>query len=330
MFNLFLSKNLNLSLLSFIRFMEFSFIAFYTFYNFRKFKKNFYIPFLAGLLFESSLAVLQVLNQGSLNGIFYFLGERFFTPETPNIANASISGQLILRPYGTFSHPNVLAAYIVFSTIFVLPALRMRKKKTNILILLSFVLSEAALVLTLSRASLILYSVLIPLVSFLLIKNKKLLKEGIFIFITSLVPLLTIFIFYNQRILELFGESLSKRIDLIKAAFFMISDNPLFGVGIGNFLPEVIKYYRPLVFFDIQPVHNIYILIASEIGMIGLFFFLSFMFALLFRAKKISLIILLFFLTSGFFDHYYLTLIQGQLLFALITAIVWSKVDLLS
>jgi len=320
--------------------MEFSFIAFYTFYNFRKFKKNFYIPFLAGLLFESSLAVLQVLNQGSLNGIFYFLGERFFTPETPNIANASISGQLILRPYGTFSHPNVLAAYIVFSTIFVLPALRMRKKKTNILILLSFVLSEAALVLTLSRASLILYSVLIPLVSFLLIKNKKLLKEGIFIFITSLVPLLTIFIFYNQRILELFGESLSKRIDLIKAAFFMISDNPLFGVGIGNFLPEVIKHYRPLVFFDIhyrplvffdiQPVHNIYILIASEIGMIGLFFFLSFMFALLFRAKKISLIILLFFLTSGFFDHYYLTLIQGQLLFALITAIVWSKVDLLS
>ena len=41
-FNLFLSKNFNLSLLSFIRFMEFSFIAFYTFYNFRKFKKIFY------------------------------------------------------------------------------------------------------------------------------------------------------------------------------------------------------------------------------------------------------------------------------------------------
>src|SRR5258708_5260679 len=68
-----------------------------------------------GIIGESILAIAQFFNQGSLNGVLYFLGERTFTATTSGIANASVSGELILRPYGTFPHPNVLAGYLLIS-----------------------------------------------------------------------------------------------------------------------------------------------------------------------------------------------------------------------
>ena len=64
-----------------------------------------------GVLGEAVLAFAQFLNHGSIGGPLYLLGERLFSAQTPGIANASINGELILRPYGTFSHPNVLAGF---------------------------------------------------------------------------------------------------------------------------------------------------------------------------------------------------------------------------
>lgn len=319
------SKNFPLSAFGLLKFIEFSFIAFYTAFNFNKYKKIFFLPFLIGIFFESALAIFETLNQGSINGIFYFFGERFFNSQTPNIANADIGGKLILRPYGTFSHPNVLSAYLLFSSIIVLSTIKTKVGKMDLLIILSIIISEIALIISLSRISLFLYSFFIPLISFMIIKYKKNIKEGILFFVLSITPLLIAFSLYTQRVLEVSGESLIKRLDIIKPTFLMISGSPIFGVGLNNFLPEITKYYHPRVFFDIQPVHNIYLLVISEIGLIGFFFFASFIIMLLLRAKKISLIVLLAILIGGFFDHFYLTLQQGQLMFAVVMGIVWAK-----
>ena len=67
--------------------------------------------FLIGALFELILTLLQLVQKHSLQGLFYFFGERNLNLSLPGIAKASLNGVEILRPYGTFSHPNSLAGF---------------------------------------------------------------------------------------------------------------------------------------------------------------------------------------------------------------------------
>ncbi|MBD3279331.1 MAG: hypothetical protein GF390_01310, partial [Candidatus Pacebacteria bacterium] len=66
---------------------------------------------LAALIFQASLAIYQFHTQSSLAG-FWFLGEvnlqTFY-----NMPEASFFGQLSRLPFGTTSHPNVLAGMLV-------------------------------------------------------------------------------------------------------------------------------------------------------------------------------------------------------------------------
>jgi hypothetical protein len=69
------------------------------------------------LIGESLLVVAQMANNGSLNGIFYWLGERNFTFNTVGIAQMSVFGRGLIRGYGTFSHPNSLAGFLLVSLV---------------------------------------------------------------------------------------------------------------------------------------------------------------------------------------------------------------------
>ena len=62
-------------------------------------------------LFELFLSLIQLINKHSVQGIFYYFGERLLTLSTPGVAKASIQGIEFLRPYGTFSHPNSLGGF---------------------------------------------------------------------------------------------------------------------------------------------------------------------------------------------------------------------------
>ena len=122
-----------------------------------------------------------------------------------------------------------------------------------------------------------------------------------------------------------------------------ISNNFLFGSGIGTSIFQINNYLKnndieqEIEPWQYQPAHNIYFLIASEVGIIGLLFFL-----LLFIVYVISnsikivsretisnnklspylLVILMTFLFIGVFDHYFWTLQQGQLIFWLVLALI--------
>src|SRR3990167_2765280 len=64
-----------------------------------------------GISFEAVLSVFQFINKHSLQGVFYFFGERAINLSLPDIAKASLDGIELLRPYGTFSHPNSIAGF---------------------------------------------------------------------------------------------------------------------------------------------------------------------------------------------------------------------------
>ena len=59
------------------------------------------------------LAVNQIIYQGSVQDLWYFLGERSFTLNSPGISTVSIYGQKLLRAYAFFSHPNSLAGFFL-------------------------------------------------------------------------------------------------------------------------------------------------------------------------------------------------------------------------
>ena len=59
------------------------------------------------------LAAAQLWSQQSLQGAWYWLGERAYSMATPGIATEAWGAWYWVRPYATFSHPNVLGGYSV-------------------------------------------------------------------------------------------------------------------------------------------------------------------------------------------------------------------------
>ena len=85
--------------------------------NKKLFKQMFFkvLPF--WIIWESLLGLAQVVNGGSLNGIFYWLGERRFSYISLGVAQISWLGQGMIRAYGTFSHPNSMAGFLLVALI---------------------------------------------------------------------------------------------------------------------------------------------------------------------------------------------------------------------
>lgn len=286
-----------------------------------------------GTLFSSLLAIAQFISQGSLGGAFYYLGERTFTSQTPGIANASINGELLLRPYATFSHPNVLAGYLLCVLVLLLTSLSaIQKKVVRLLFAITILIGTCALFLTLSRVAIALW-MLVILSSLLFVQKRVSIRIGLF---TSVICLLGILFFatpLGTRFMQtqLSEESVVQREQLVSAAVYLIRLHP-FGVGLGNFLPVLSHLPADLYPSNfVQPVHNIFLLITVETGVIGICFFLALLFVTYRQlscqrnrsAFSLSVVLTLL-LIMGLFDHYLLTVQQGQLLFSAIIGLCWS------
>lgn len=86
--------------------------------------KNFLRPIsfglLISLLFQSLLAFVQVALGHGVGGLLYYLGERSVSVGAPGIALGTFMGEVVLRAYGTFGHPNVLAGWAVIALLILL------------------------------------------------------------------------------------------------------------------------------------------------------------------------------------------------------------------
>lgn len=121
-----------------------------------------------------------------------------------------------------------------------------------------------------------------------------------------------------------------RRLQLADVSLKMIADKPWFGVGLNNFIPSLPVYgYQSGWPNFLQPVHNIYLLIAAEAGIPTLITFLLSVFCLLLgllRSRRYLLVLtstqLLF---LGLWDHYLWTTPQGLLMLWLTLGIGLSK-----
>lgn len=334
----YVAKNPPTGYYSILKLLEYVYLGIFVYLNFKKINKNkLVVCLISGILLESILAIIQYFNQGSFQNIFYFLGERKFNPQTPGIANASINGKLILRPYGTFSHPNVLAGYLCLFSIFLL-SLKSKINKYLILIILTF--ATFGIFISLSRTAVSVWMLFIITVFIFTIvekyKKDKLNRNNIswklLILVATMCLLVANLNLTNRFFLPNFSdESLVQRGNLISQSVRMIQKNPMFGVGMNNFLNNLEPDFNtPLL---IQPVHNIFLLIFSQTGIIGItafIFLLINIFKNIIYSKQFNIfkmMILVSIILIGTFDHYLFTSQQGQLILAILFPYCLSRIN---
>ncbi len=276
---------------------------------------------------SAGLAVWQWWKQGSVGGAWWWLGERTFNVDTPAVARATICAWgdggcwLVLRAYATFSHPNVLGAFLGLVLPLVLFLIVSDYKKfTNWWRGLAVSLG-LGLVLTFGRAAILVAAGITTLT--ILVSRQK--RSGIWLLLSVIFlgTLVGIIAARSQT-----DESLVVRWQLLQAAWVMWKTAPWFGVGLGNFLIALPHHLVNRSIYFLQPVHNIYFLWIVETGLIGLGFMVFgswFYVRLVYRSfrklvlarQKLFFTIWLFLmfgvLILGSIDHYFLSLQQGQL-----------------
>ncbi|MCL5095615.1 MAG: O-antigen ligase family protein [Patescibacteria group bacterium] len=276
---------------------------------------DFRYPIFGAVIYSSLIAVFQFLNQGSLGGLFWFLGERNFNAGTPGIAQTVINGRLFLRPYATFSHPNVLAGFLTLDLLLVI---FLRPKHWRF----GLALGSVALFLTFSHTAW--FGFFLGLLGFYFWPRKKpnpkYLLLGLMVFLT--VGIL------GFRFIPIPEESIAQRQELNTTSLKMIKASPFLGVGLANFFNRLPEFYQNhgLVRF-LQPAHNLYLLIGAETGFMGLVFFLVLIVLTYQKGLRTNSFLLVPFsvmLILGLFDHYFYTLQQGQILMVLIFSFIWS------
>ena len=282
--------------------------------------------FSVAVLYSSVLAIWQFVLQHSVGGIFWWLGERTFSPLTPGIAQIPLclpvlSGcPLVLRAYATFPHPNVLGGFLAVSlTILVATSSGEMQSAVRIWIRRGAIfLGIIALILTFSRSA---WIVGILGTSWAVLKNKQhfRVRYGLFIFCVGCFALLTLTTISPD------SESVVVRQHLNAAAVQLWRHSWLMGVGLGNFLVSLPAFLPSRLIYFLQPVHNIYLLFLVENGITGAALLSVSVWLLLHKRKPLIIntgaIALCLLLILGLVDHYPLSLQQGQLLFTVMIAL---------
>lgn len=267
------------------------------------------------ILGESILAIVQFIKAGTLG--LWILGERSFTLSTPAIAKFDFYGTEFLRPYATFPHPNVLAAFMIIGILLIDQFSQKGSfTKTGI-----FIAASVATIMSFSRVSII--TLLVVLVS----AGKR------WILFATLLLLLTSPFLYARYYSLLNFDKLAyfRREELLGISLNLFKNSPIFGVGLNKFIIEASDEILIGSNRFLQPVHNIFLLALSETGIIGFIGLISLIGYPIFRLLKLPLnsILLLWgiVLFLGLFDHYFLTLPQGQRMLFLIWGVTLSVLE---
>jgi len=290
-------------------------------------KKIFGLVMIIGL-FQAIIGIGQFILQHSI-GLFW-LKESLISSNISGVAKVIFNGEVFIRAYGLFPHPNILGGFLLFSILISLFYYKMFHSGGNVppqkqencstpeakglfhveqsfapgqawnmlygkygTIIFKLILGVQLLVLILTFSKSAIIGLFLGLIYFAYVSSRKecstwniprdkrgtffsyLRKKKRLILATSLIIVFA-FIVAKPDLHSFFTKSLNDRWVYINVSRGTIWDNPILGIGSGQF---VINMENMLIIKEnwmLEPVHNVFLLVWSELGIIGFFILILF------------------------------------------------------
>jgi O-antigen ligase len=289
--------------------------------------------------FQAAVAFLQFKTQTSVG--LRFLGESILSgPLSRGAGRVAVSGAAILRVYGTMPHSNILAAFLalgLFGLYYLYLGTHSMRNRLLINVVIFFIM--LALAFTFSRSGWIVFSLGTALILALGIFNPNYRRKALGLTFSVGMTVLLLFLIFGSVILPRahFGvgeTSVQDRVLYDYIGLEVLQNHPVDGVGLGNQvlysldnqLYQIFGFNRSAVW---QPIHNLYLMIAVESGVLALTAFILFVLMIVWNRLifidlgfGVGAAILVAFLVFGLFDHFLWDLQSGELMLWLIFGIM--------
>jgi hypothetical protein len=352
----------NIALFRVFKSLEFGLLFLYLVKNVPRgtfFKRILWITILVGVL-NSVVGILQIILQHSIG--MSWLRESFLNTSTDGVAKVILGNTKVLRAYGLFPHPNIFGGFLVMSITFNLILLKMfhvehdlNKKSENYcincstwnkmrryclkvvqnvprgtLLFVSLILQSVGLAITFSKSA---WAAMIMILTYIFLRNvPRGTRIYSYLFSKKIILLLLIVIMailsLNYNLKENLSKSVEDRLEYINVSRGTISNNLWLGIGLGQSVVDLVGN-DDLKDWQFQPVHNVFLLIIQEIGLVGTLIIVCIMLFMFhvehFKKQDTSMYFKA--LISGFafvmlFDHYFWDIQQGQLMLVIVLSLL--------
>ncbi len=296
---------------------------------------------LAGLMVNATVGFGQVLTQRNLG--LAVLGELPIDMAYVGVSVVGPENARLLRLYGLSGHPNVIGGYAAVALLLGIGLLAHQAPRRRLVALAAWSIGWAALLLTFSRSAWLAILIGLGAAALAMRRSRRqgqqtdfqppaavivaIMLIGVVIWGAAFGSLLVSRVTVSGSAIE--QDSVAERIDLLNTAVAMIARYPVLGAGIGNFGVASYHLTAPPTYLDW--VHNIPLLIASELGLLGLAMWLTGIAALialglarwrqtgLTREQALGGGAIAAMLVIMLFDHYLWTSSQGVYVWAALT-----------
>jgi hypothetical protein len=313
---------------------QFLMILLFLRHNPRLFKPILWILVGSGVI-QAGTAVWQFHAQAAAG--LRILGEHVPLVSDSGAATINVSGQKLLRAYGTMPHPNVLGGFLAVTLFLSLYVSRETTKlKHRLYVSCGTIVIFTGLLVSFSRSAWL--AALFGMGTMFiidLIHNRT--RQAIISWLFLIVSCGTLLLAYQNYVIprsadvSLDSQAVDYRGTFNKLGFDVIKQHPITGIGLGQY----VSYLKSTVEREdwaYQPPHNGFILVFAEIGIIGvilrflMFYYLCFTWDndkyqyYILNTYSSTLIGTLFVLAM--LDHYLVTIQQGRLLLAVCIGLV--------
>lgn len=286
--------------------------------------------FLSSIFFSACLGIYQFFTQSTF--AFKYLGLAAHNPQDLGVAVIETASGRFLRAYGGFDHPNIFGGVLAVALLLI--AYLLAKKKVlnsnreifeSILFFIFYFFGLFALFFTFSRSAWLAFAagLFTILISLILKKDRWIIGRylaliffsAILLFIISrpYQDLLAVRVDANTRLEQ---KSIAERRMYLSQAEKLIKNRPLLGTGIGNYTSVLNKEEgnRQPAWVN-QPVHNGFLLLLAENGILSFLFFAGFLVSLILKNRRetYSLAIFAVLVVLMMFDHWLISLPFGVL-----------------
>lgn len=296
--------------------------------------------FLFSGLIQGILAISQLIDQRVIANKWLGMSEHL--PSTLGTAVVEFADERMLRAYGSLTHPNVLGGFlfvVIFFGIYLwidaynaVPDSLFKRlfKKVNfwnlVFVVASLIISTYGILASFSRGAIL--ALLVSLFSLIIITAFK--KDTIKLIVISKYLIIFFLVWWSfnswfpgawstrvQVEGRLEQNSVSERVDSFEQLGWDTYRNVFFGQGLGMNTLEAFHKQPDQPVYKAQPIHDIFLLMLAELGLIGMFFVINSIRRVIKSADRIDVMstsLILGLMIIGLFDHYLWTSWAGLLL----------------